>query len=566
MDVYLLSAAASLITGFFVGSLPLGSFLVKRFTDKDIRSFSAHNLGVENLLKVVGSGVALSSFFLDVLKAYLIVLAFPDQPWAALGVFLGHLYPWARLSKNELPRGRGNAVLLGILAGWSALGVVWWAVMLPVFVYAALLSLTGFVAASTLGALAFLFALSLLAPASNAFVLTIGSIFLLALWRHKASLARMIDQLEPKLGEPPAVFDVDPTTVPVAFMIHPMGIDDLWQAHSNKWLKALFELGLVPEKALRWVLPHLRPQVHGVIDGVELSDGRSLRVLLIGGPMLPEQIREQPDMAVRMAIRGARLAQWQGAQVFGLGAFWSTIGNKGEDVQTAVPGIAVTNGGAYTAASIKDAVPGLLKAFAREGGSLKDSCAAVVGANGVVAFGMARTIAPEVAELCLIGRDKDRLERSAKLLRKKHPKTSVTTSTEMASCDKADLIFTATSDPDPVLFAEHVKPGAWLFDLGRPTDVDASVRTVPGVHIVPGGVVRPPGDLRSSLDIHFGDGLVPACLAESMIMAASKSFDRASLGDVTKSANIAYYLEEAKRLGFEVITRDERMPQDKAWV
>lgn len=548
--------------GFFMGSLPLGSYVVKRLTGKDIGSFSAHNLGVENLFEMVGSGVALSSFFLDVLKAFLVVMAFPEQPWAALGVFLGHLYPWARLSKNELPRGRGNGVLLGILAGWSAMGVVWWAVSLPVLVYAVLLAVTRYVAASTLGALAFLFALSLLTSASTAFVVTIGAIFVLALWRHKASLARMMDKLEPKLGEPPAVFDVDPSTVPVAFMIHPMGVDDLWQAHSNKWLQTLFEAGLVPEKLLRWVLPHLRPQVHGVIEGIELKDGRKLRVLLIGGPMLPEQIRENPDMAVRMAIRGARLAQWQGAQVFGLGAFWSTVGHKGKDVQAAVPEIFVTNGGAYTAASIKDAVPGLLKSFAKEGGSLKRSCAAIVGANGVVAFGMARTIAPEIAELCLIGRDEERLERSAKSLRKKHPETIVTTSVDMASCDKADLIFTATSDPDPVLFAEHVKPGAWVFDLGRPSDVDESVRAVPGVHIIPGGVVRPPGELRSSLDIHFGNGLVPACLAESMVMAATKAYDRASLGDVTKSANITFYLEEAKNLGFEIVTRDERMTQD----
>jgi predicted amino acid dehydrogenase len=123
----------------------------------------------------------------------------------------------------------------------------------------------------------------------------------------------------------------------------------------------------------------------------------------------------------------------------------------------------------------------------------------------------------------------------------------------------ADLVFSATSHPTPVLFAEHIKPGAWLFDLGRPSDLDASVKDVPGVHCIPGGVVRPPGHMKTSLDIHFGAGLIPACLAETMIMAATKAFDKASLGNLTKTANIEFYLQEGKHLGFEIVTRDERV-------
>ena len=101
-----------------------------------------------------------------------------------------------------------------------------------------------------------------------------------------------------------------------------------------------------------------------------------------------------------------------------------------------------------------------------------------------------------------------------------------------------------------------MKPDAWLFDLGRPADVDAGVRRVPGVRLIPGVVVRPPGTAQSSLDIHFGDGLVPACLAETMIMTASRAFERRSLGERTKEADIAFYLAEGARLGFEIVTED----------
>ena len=558
MGTETLSLLGAILASFLIGSLPLGSYLVRVLTGKDIRHFNAHNLGVENMLRAVGARVALASFFLDMLKGFLVVLAFSTNPWVALGVFLGHLYPLPQVAHYELPRGRGNGVLLGILAAWSGLGLAWWLVSLPVFIYVALLAFMRYVSLASLIALASLTLLSLFV-AQAALSMTCLALFLLALWRHKSSLARMVEGLEPKLDAPPPVFDFDPEVVPLAFMIHPLKLEDVWQVQSFRKLKPLATL--FPERWLKALLPYLRPQVNGVIEGITLKDGRNLRVLLIGGPMLPDQIRQKPDAALRMAIRGARLAHWQGAEVIGLGAFWSTIGAKGKDVQEAVPDIVVTNGGAYTAATIKAAIPGLLKAFEREGGSLKKASACIVGANGVVAFGIARMIAAEFAELILIGKDETRLLRSAETLQKKYPNTLIRISTAMSSCEEADLVFTATSDPDPVIFAEHVKPGAWLFDLGRPADLDLSVRSVPGVHIIPGGVVRPPGEMHSSLDIHFGDGLIPACLAETMIMAASKAYDKASLGETTKTSSIDFYLTEAERLGFEVITRDSSVKE-----
>jgi predicted amino acid dehydrogenase len=109
-----------------------------------------------------------------------------------------------------------------------------------------------------------------------------------------------------------------------------------------------------------------------------------------------------------------------------------------------------------------------------------------------------------------------------------------------------------------VVLPHHVKPGAWVYDLGRPADVHPDVADVPGVQVVPGGVVRPPGALRTAIDLHFGDGLVPACLAETMIMTATRAFDRASLGPQTRSADIEWYLDQGTKLGFEIVTRDLR--------
>ena len=561
----IVEAAVGLTAAWLLGSVPIGSVLVRWLSGSEPAEVNPHLLGVENLYRIVGAPVAVSAFGLDVLKGAVAVALLPVAPAAALGVYLGHLYP-VRLPgfRRRSPRGRGNGVLLGVLAGLAVTGAVpWLALAIPVWVYAGVLAARRYVALATVTGLATLAAASVAAwawgPVSAASAAALVAVAAAGAWRQKAALARVRDGTEARLGEPPAVRGMQSDTLLCAFLVHPMTVDDLWQPPSQRWLRHLAELGLVPEGMLRRVLLRMRPQSQGVIEGIRLPDGRRMRVLLIGGPMLPDQFSAHPRVALRMAIQGARLAHELGAEAVGLGAFWSTVGGKGEEVQRVVPEIAVTNGGAYTAASVRAAVPGLLQRFAAEGGSLRRATAAVVGANGVVAFGVARMIAPEVEELVLIGRDPERLRRSARTLQRKFPGTKVLPSTDLNAVASADLVFTATSDPRPVLLPEHVRPGAWIFDLGRPADVHPSVRDVPGVQIVPGGVVRPPGEMRSRIDIRFGEGYVPACLAETMIMTAAHAFDRRSLGGTTRTADIEFYLREGERLGFEIVTRDENV-------
>jgi predicted amino acid dehydrogenase len=152
----------------------------------------------------------------------------------------------------------------------------------------------------------------------------------------------------------------------------------------------------------------------------------------------------------------------------------------------------------------------------------------------------------------------ERLEKSVASLRQNlesrgQPVPELVATLEISVIKEADLVFSATSDPAPIIFAEHVKPGAWIYDDGVPPDVDESVKSVPGVRVIPGGVVRPPGAMTGNLNLHFGEGAVPACLAETMILAAEKAYERKSLGGETKSENIQFFVERAEALGFRVV-------------
>jgi predicted amino acid dehydrogenase len=282
-----------------------------------------------------------------------------------------------------------------------------------------------------------------------------------------------------------------------------------------------------------------------------------VQVHLLCVPWLPEMIKNHPELAVRRAAQAARVARELGARCMGLGAYWSVVGNKGLDVQAAAPFIPITNGGAYTAGSVRHAVPLMFAKLRARGVEPEQATAAVVGANGVVGFGICRQLAGQVGRLIMIGTDLERLERSAALLRRR-ARAEVVISTSVQDCVAADVIFTATSTVEPVLHPQHVKEGAVIYDLGRPADVAETVLEVPGVTVVPGGVVRPPGPMRQRIDCHFGHGLIPACMTETLLIALEESYPRVSLGDGTRSENIDFFVEAAERHGFVVVDEAAR--------
>ncbi len=546
-----------------IGSLPVGYWAARRIAGQDPRRASTYNLGIEASLHVMGVPALLVASFLDILKGYLAVYAASLVPsneievafLLAVMAYLGHLYPLSRLTPVLPMRAKGAALLIGILGGLSVTGVPYVWAFVPIVVGLTVYAISGY---ASLAGLSIPLALAVVASGLGFSAVAISLswvLFVLSLWRYKENLGRILERLEPRLGDQlPLPSDKQ---VVCAFMIHPMTLDDLWQSPRFSWLRPLVRLGLVQPAWIEAVAEWFRPMKLGELRGVHTTDGREIRCYLLSAPLLPHQITEKPELAVRRAVQAAHLAKELGATTLGLGAFWSVVGDKGTQVQAQAPEIEVTNGGAYTAGTVKAAIPTLLRHYTEQGRELSQVTAAVVGANGVVAFGIARQIAPLVGKVILVGRDEERLTRSAqtleRMLVRKGSETELIVTTELERLSEADLIFTATSDPGPVIFARHVKPGTWIYDEGVPPDVHPEVAAVEGVRVIPGGVVRPPGDMKGNLDLHFGQAAVPACLAETMVLAAEEAFDRKSLGGETKSENIQFFVDRAAALGFEVV-------------
>ena len=576
-----------ILAGYVLGSIPFGYVIVRLLRGIDVRQYGSHNIGATNVLRVVGWGPALLTLLGDVGKGVLPPVIAARMPmtgggssdWvvvlATMAALYGHaysLYFW--LKERQFAKGKAVATGLGAVVGFSLTGhVSWWVLGAVGLTWIAVLLAPrlagrgfGWVSLSSILAACALPAVTWATGARPPYVLFGLAAAVFVAWRHKENIGRLLDGVEPRIGERLPLAGVDTKEISCAFLIHAMSPEDWWQSRRFAWAAPLYNRGVLPHALMRYLILLCRVLKVDTVRGIEVPDGRKVQVHLLCVPWLPEQIKDHPRLALRRAVLAARTARELGASCLGLGAYWSVIGNKGQEVQDRCPSIPVTNGGAYTAGTIKQAVPTVFGRLQDRGRDPASVTAGVVGANGVVGFGICRQLLGRVAKLILIGTDQCRLEKSAGTLRRRAEKngTVIEVTTDLSACRQAEILFTATSNAGAVLFPEHVSENTVIYDLGRPADVDESVLALPGVVVIPGGVVRPPGQMQSRLDVHFGAGRIPACMAETILIALDRCFDRVSLGDVTRSENVDYFVERAEQYGFTVVDEPETVPQTAA--
>jgi glycerol-3-phosphate acyltransferase PlsY len=137
------------ILGYLLGSIPFGLVLTKLAGTQDLRAIGSGNIGATNVLRTGRKGLAAATLLLDMLKGTAAVMIAgyyggPDAAMlAALGAFLGHLFPvWLKFKG-----GKGVAVYIGVLIGlfWPA-AVVFCVVWLATAVTSRYSSLSALVA------------------------------------------------------------------------------------------------------------------------------------------------------------------------------------------------------------------------------------------------------------------------------------------------------------------------------------------------------------------------------------------------------------------------------------
>jgi glycerol-3-phosphate acyltransferase PlsY len=189
--------AAALVFGNLCGSIPFGILLTRLAGAPDLRSVGSGNIGATNVLRTGRKGLAAATLLGDMLKGTAAVLIAAHvfgrnaAIVAALGAFLGHLFPvWLKFKG-----GKGVATYIGLLLGlkcWLALAAFCaiWITIAAATRYSSLAALVASVATP-----AVLWWNQNMREAELFLLLTV------LLWiTHRANIARLIRGTESKIG------------------------------------------------------------------------------------------------------------------------------------------------------------------------------------------------------------------------------------------------------------------------------------------------------------------------------------------------------------------------------
>jgi acyl phosphate:glycerol-3-phosphate acyltransferase len=190
------SFVAALAVGYLFGSIPFGVILTRVAGLGDIRQVGSGNIGATNVLRTGHKGLAAATLLGDALKGTAAVLIGwtlgPNEALlAALGAFLGHLFPvWLRFKG-----GKGVATFLGCLLGLQPLAsLAFAAVWIAVAFVSRYSSLSALVASAVAPLVLWLLGESGMAA-------TTAVLAALLWWRHAENIRRLLAGTEGRIGQ-----------------------------------------------------------------------------------------------------------------------------------------------------------------------------------------------------------------------------------------------------------------------------------------------------------------------------------------------------------------------------
>lgn len=322
-----------------------------------------------------------------------------------------------------------------------------------------------------------------------------------------------------------------------AFIIHPLTPKDAARKYPV--------LGLLPDSAVEYLLLRKRPAIVSHITGIESPTGAKTEGWFVGCPLTPRQmVHKLPlEFVYERILEGIELAHREGAEIVGLGAFTSVVGDGGLTIAQRSP-IPVTTGNSYTVAT---AIQGALEACRLIGVDTQRAVLAVVGATGSIGKTCAQVMAPQFSRTVLVGRELERTEAVVPLV----PRSVATTDVE--ALREADCVVSVTSSDTAIIEPHHLKSGCVVCDVARPRDVSVRVgKERSDVLVIEGGVVRVPGNPQFNFYFGFPPATAYACMSETMMLALEGRAESFTLGKEVSVAQVEETIRLAAKHGFEL--------------
>ncbi len=323
-----------------------------------------------------------------------------------------------------------------------------------------------------------------------------------------------------------------------AFLVHPRDEEDIF-------IKYPFLKFLSPP--LRgWLLERLWPVVLSPIEGMRDRDGLPIPGWVLTLALPPTYILKHKDIAMRKIIQAMRLAKKLGAEIFGLGAFTSSITRAGSLLPH--PILPIASGHTYTALITTRSVCALMEEQRLRGERV---CIALVGATGSIGNAVSRLLAHSGGfdSLTLIGRTPKHMELLFAAL-VEYDMSHIKTSFSLEDIKDATIIIIATSAAESLIQLAHIKKGATVYDITQPKNINLKhLRELrPDIRYIDGGLVSIPSSIHLNFNFRLPPHTAFACLAETMLIAAGNL--RGDFSGPVSLTNIALLEQTAMTFGF----------------
>lgn len=328
-----------------------------------------------------------------------------------------------------------------------------------------------------------------------------------------------------------------------AFIIHPLEIDDV--ARKFSWAVK------IPESLLEYFVKMIPPVKASYITGIKSRLGTEIEGFFVGVPLTSKQMISMPvNKVYKKIIKACKKAEELGAQMIGLGAFTSVVGDKGISIAREIS-TPITTGNSYTVAT---AIEGTKLAAEKMGYNLKNCTLAVIGATGSIGRTASLILCKDVRKLILAARTEEKLQLLKEEILNINPELDIEYTQDVNEAVRnSQIIISASGAVCPIIDPLSLLPGAVVCDVARPRDVAVKVaREREDVLVIEGGIVEVPGHVNFNFNFGYPPGTAYACMAETMMLTLEGMFDDYSLGPVIEIEKVEETLRLAEKHGFKL--------------
>src|SRR3990172_5841794 len=317
-----------------------------------------------------------------------------------------------------------------------------------------------------------------------------------------------------------------------AFLVHPLSEEtrqllELDWGNTSSISQDLIGLCQDLERAVGGVR---RSSEAGGLKGVRVVDELSGVVSALGArtegrlyeiPMDAYAILDDTAQALEYMEEAVHMAADWGAKIVGLGSMTGIVGGQGAYLSERAP-VPVTTGNSLT---VYAAIENLVYACSEAGMDLAEETVAVIGIPGSIATAAARLLASRVKSLVLVARRPS--TRAARVAEELGAELLLEIPEALG---RARVVFSATSSGD-CIDQRWLSRGSLVADVAVPTDIQGTVAQREDVLLLTGGLSKVPETM--SLDsryLWFHHGMVPSCLAETIVLGLEDRAECFSLG------------------------------------